>query len=103
MGAADRYADYMHGLVDRVIREIGPRESCSEQERELGRLFAEEVGDACQEVRFEEFFCSPKAFLGFFPFLVTGYLAALVLYYVLPPLSLIIAAVCVGILFFEVV
>ncbi|MDI7253412.1 MAG: M28 family peptidase, partial [Actinomycetota bacterium] len=103
MGEADRYADYMYGLVDRVMREIGPRESCSEAERELGRLFAREVEDACQEVRFEEFTCSPGAFLGFFPFLVAGYLAALVLYYVLPPLALIIAAACVGILFFEVV
>ncbi len=103
MGEAERYAEYMHKLVDRVMREIGPRESCSEEEKRLGRLFAEEVGEACSEVRVEEFTCSPKAFLGFFPFLVTGYLAALVLYYVLPPISLIITSVCVGILFFEVV
>ncbi|WP_287152942.1 M20/M25/M40 family metallo-hydrolase [Candidatus Solincola tengchongensis] len=103
MGEAERYAEYMHKLVDRVMREIGPRESCSEEERRLGRLFAEEVGEACSEVRVEEFTCSPKAFLGFFPFLVAGYLAALVLYYVLPPISLIITSVCVGILFFEVV
>lgn len=103
MGEAERYAEYMHKLVDRVMREIGPRESCSEEERRLRRLFAEEVGEACSEVRVEEFTCSPKAFLGFFPFLVAGYLAALVLYYVLPPISLIITSVCVGILFFEVV
>jgi hypothetical protein len=103
MGEAERYADYMYGLVDKAIREIGPRESCSEAERRLGRLFAGEVEGACREVRFEEFTCSPNAFLGFFPFLVAGYLAALALYYVLPPLSLIVTAVCVGILYFEVV
>ena len=103
MAESERYADYMYGLIDREMKEIGPRESCSEQERRLGELFAEEVRPACHEVHMEKFTCSPKAFLGFFPFLVAGYLAALALYFFLPPLSLIIAALCVGILYFEVV
>lgn len=25
---ADGYTDYMHGLIARVVSEIGPRESC---------------------------------------------------------------------------
>lgn len=103
MGEAERHAEYMFGLVDRVIREIGPRESCSEAERRLGDLFAEEVRSACDSLEKEAFICSPKAFLGFFPFLVAGYLAALALYYVLPPLSLIIVTGCLGILYFEVI
>lgn len=103
MGQAEKYARYMFELVDRVIGEIGPRESCSEEERRLGDLFAEEIRDACDKLEKETFVCSPKAFLGFFPFLVLGYLAALVLYYVIPPISLAITAVCVGVLYFEVI
>lgn len=103
MGEGERYADYMYGLIDRVMQEIGPRESCSEQERRLGRLFAEEVRPACARVEVEKFTCSPKAFLGFFPYLVAGYMASLVLYFVLPPLSLIITALCVAVLYFEVI
>jgi hypothetical protein len=33
---ADGYRDYMYQLVETVLREIGPRESCSEGERRLG-------------------------------------------------------------------
>lgn len=101
--AEDGYTGYMHGLVDRVMREIGPRESCGEAEKRLGRLFAEEIRPACERVEVEEFTCSPKAFLGFFPYLVLLYLAGVALYYVLPALSLILAAVGLGVLFFEVV
>lgn len=103
MAECERYADYMYGLIDRVMKEIGPRESCSEQERRLGELFAEEVRPACHEVHMEKFTCSPRAFLGFFPYLVAGYLAALALYFVLPPLSLIVTALCVGVLYFELI
>lgn len=100
---ASRYSDYMYGLLDRVMKEIGPRESCSEDEKKLGRLLREELEPVCDSVEVEKFTCSPKAFLGFFPFLVIGYFIAVGLYYVLPPVSLIIAAVLLGILFFEVV
>lgn len=100
---AERYSDYMYNLVDRAVSDIGPRESCSEAERELGRLYAHEIEPACARVEVEKFTCSPKAFLGFFPFLVALYLAGVVLYYVFPPASLVLSAIGVGILFFEVV
>ena len=64
---AERYADYMYNLIDRVITEIGPREACSEEERGLGRLFAKEIEPVCDHINVETFTCSPKAFLGFFP------------------------------------
>ncbi len=103
MGEAEDFTDYMYGLIDRVMKEIGPRESCSEEERKLGEIFAEEVRPACQKVEVEKFTCSPKAFLGAFPYLIAGYVVALALYYVLPAVSLIITAACVGVFFFEVV
>jgi hypothetical protein len=100
---AERYTDYMYALIDKVMKDIGPRESCSEQERELGKLFADEVAGACEKVETDEFTCSPTAFLGFFPYLVLMYLAGVVLYFFLPEVS--IALVLLGgiVLFLEVV
>jgi hypothetical protein len=100
---ASRYSDYMYDLVARVMEEIGPRESCSEAEKVCGRLVRSEFEPVCDGVEVERFTCSPKAFLGFFPFLVLAYFAGVGLYYVLPPISLILSALCLGVLFFEVV
>jgi hypothetical protein len=95
--------DYMYGLVERVMREIGPRESCSEEERRLGRLFAQEVEDACDRVAFETFTCSPTAFMGFFPYLVALYLFGVVFYFFVPPLALAASLVAITVFFLEVV
>ncbi|MBU4218020.1 MAG: Zn-dependent exopeptidase M28 [Actinobacteria bacterium] len=100
---AERYTDYMYNLIDRVMKDIGPRESCSEEERELGRLFAWEIEPACERVETETFTCSPTAFLGFFPYLVLLYLAGVALYFFLPPVSLALAFIGSAVLFVEVV
>ncbi len=100
---AERYTDYMYGLIDRVMKEIGPRESCGEAEKELGRLFAGEITPACESVETEAFTCSPTAFLGFFPYLVLLYLVGVVLYFFLPAVSAVLALVGGAVLFFEVV
>jgi len=100
---AERYTDYMYDLIDKVMTGIGPRESCSEEERELGRLFAGEIEPACERVETENFTCSPTAFLGFFPYLVLMYLAGVVLYFFLPPVSLALAFIGGTVLVFEVV
>ena len=100
---AERYTDYMYSLIDRVMKDIGPRKSCSEEERELGRLFAGEIEPACDRVETESFTCSPTAFLGFFPYLVLVFLAGVVLYFFLPPVSLALAFIGGAVLFFEVV
>ncbi len=100
---AERYTDYMYGLIDRVMKEIGPRESCGDEEKELGRLYAAEIGPACEKVETEPFTCSPTAFLGFFPYLVLLYLAGVVLYFFLPAASVALAALGGAVLFFEVV
>jgi aminopeptidase YwaD len=100
---AERYTDYMYNLIDRVMKDIGPRESCSEAEKELGRLFAGEIVPACDRVETESFICSPTAFLGFFPYLTMMFLAGVVLYFFLPPVSLVLGLVGFTVLFFEVV
>lgn len=100
---AERYTDYMYNLIDKVMKEIGPRESCSEEEKALGRLFAEEIGPVCEKVETESFACSPTAFLGFFPYMVLMYLAGVALYFFLPAVSVALAFIAVTVLFFEVV
>jgi hypothetical protein len=100
---AEKYTDYMYNLVDKVITDIGPRESCGDQEKALGRLMARELEPKCYRVDMETFTCSPKAFLGFFPFLVAGYIIAVVFYFIYPYVSLIISLILGGVLFYEVV
>lgn len=84
---ADNYREYMHGLVERAVREIGPRESCSEAEKRLARMMAEEFEPACDRVALEPFRCHPAAFLGFFPIIVLLYLFSAIFYWLYPPVS----------------
>jgi hypothetical protein len=100
---AERYTDYMYDLIERVMKEIGPRESCSDAEKECGRLFASEIAPACEKVETEKFTCRPRAFMGFFPYLVLLYLAGLVLYFFLPAASVVLAGIGILVLFLEVV
>jgi drug/metabolite transporter superfamily protein YnfA len=100
---AEKYTDYMYDLIDKVMKTIGPRESCSDQEKRLGRMFADEVADCCDRVESETFTCSPTAFVGFFPFLVIMYIAAVVLFFFVPPISCLIAVVAFVVIIAEVV
>jgi hypothetical protein len=98
---ADRYTDYMYDLIKKVIDGIGPRPSCGEQEKRLGRLLVEEWQPFCDRVDAETFTCSPNAFLGFIPFSVLLYFAAVALYWFYPLASFIVVAIGFGTLFFE--
>jgi len=100
---ADKYSGYMYDMIDRVMKEIGPRESCSDEEKRLGREFASVIAPACKRVETHEFTCSPNAFLGFFPWLVLMYLAGVVLYFFLPAVSVALVVIAFVALFFEVV
>jgi hypothetical protein len=55
---AAKYQDYMFGLLKKVIDEIGPRASCSEAEKRLGRLLVKEWKPICDRVDVEAFTCS---------------------------------------------
>jgi aminopeptidase YwaD len=91
MEVAKRYADYMHGLVQKVVSEIGPRESCGNAEKELGRLLVKEWEPLCDNVSTEPFSCHPKAFLGFLPAYALLYLTAVACYWLFPLLSFLLA------------
>jgi len=98
---AANYQDYMFGLLKKVIDEIGPRPSCSEAEKRLGRLLVEEWRPFCDKVDVEPFTCSPTAAFGSLYLIVLFYLATIILYWFFPPLALVIAAVNCGIVFLE--
>jgi hypothetical protein len=102
MMIADKYKEYMHGLITRVIDEFGPREPCTESEKKAGRLIAEEMKPLCDRVDIEEFTCSPTAFLGIFPLLVLCYIVSAALYWVFPPAAFIVMLAGVSMLYFEV-
>jgi len=98
---ADRYTDYMYSLLKKVIDEIGPRPSCSDEEKRLGRLLVEEWKPFCDRVDVETFTCSPNAFLGFIRVSVLLFFAAVILYWFYPLASFIMAAVSFSMVFFE--
>jgi len=98
---ADAYRDYMYGLVRTVLDEIGARESCSENERRLGRYLADEWRGLGLDVRSEPFTCNPKAFLGFIPIATLLYLLATIAYWLLPSLCFVLAAASLALLWFE--
>jgi len=100
---AERYTDYMYNLVDKVIKEIGPREPCSEEEKECGRMFAREIEPVCDHVETETFTCSPTAFLGAFPYLVLMFITGVVLYFFLPPVAVVMGIIGLTILALEVI
>lgn len=100
---ASKYQDYMFGLLKRVIDEIGPRPSCSEAEKKLGRLLVDEWKPACDEVRVEPFTCSPIAYYCSFYILALLGFATVILYWFLPPLALALATIGCSIMFLEIV
>lgn len=100
---AEKHRDYAYDLIKKVLDEIGPRPSCSEAERKLGRLLVREWMPICDAVAVESFTCSPGAFLGFYPLSVLAYFAAVILYWLYPPASPAMAAVSFSLVFFEFV
>jgi len=99
--STDRYTNYMYSLIKKVIDEIGPRPSCSEEEKRLGRLLVDEWKAICDKVETETFTCSPTAFLGYIRFSVLLFFAAVVLYWFYPLASFLLVAVSVSMVFFE--
>ncbi len=98
---AERHIDYMYGLLQTVLAEIGPRESCSDNERRLGRYLSDQWSALGHQVRTESFLCHPKAFLGFIPIAALLYLAAAIFYWFSPWACVVFAAASLGLTVFE--
>jgi acetylornithine deacetylase/succinyl-diaminopimelate desuccinylase-like protein len=100
-GAA--YQDELHRFIEAVLEDIGPRESCSDNERRLGQRLAERWRSLGFAVHGEQFRCHPKAFLGFIPVSALLYLVAIVAYWVFPWLCVLSAAAAAVMLIAELV
>ncbi|MBI3785460.1 MAG: M20/M25/M40 family metallo-hydrolase [Deltaproteobacteria bacterium] len=98
---ASAYQDYMYGLVQTVLHDIGPRESCSDDERRLGLHLAQQWRSFGLDVHLEPFLCNPKAFLGFIPLAALLYLVATISYWVYPFLCFLLAAGAFAMTWFE--
>jgi hypothetical protein len=67
----------------------------------LGRLLVDEWNSTCDRIDVEPFTCSPTAFLGFIPFSVLLYFAAVILYWFFPLLSLVMITIMLSVSIFE--
>ena len=63
-------ASYMYDLVQKIINQVGPRMSCSPQELKAAHIIKNELDLVCDETALEEFYCSPRAFLGWTKFVI---------------------------------
>ncbi len=97
----EQYQSEMYSLIEEVLREIGPRESCSENEKRLGRKLIERWSALGLDTRTERFTCNPKAFLGFIPFSALLYLAATITYWLWPFLCFLLATTAMALIVFE--
>jgi hypothetical protein len=100
---AERYRDEMYDFMGMVLREIGPRESCSTAERMLGERVAELWRSMGHDVRTHSFECHPKAFLGFIPLASLLYLFATVAYWRYPPVCVVLAGAALLMTILEIV
>ncbi len=98
---SERYQDLMFRFIESVLYDIGPRESCSENEKRLGRRLIQEWNTLGLQTRTEPFTCNPKAFLGFIPFAAILYLIATILYWMAPLWAALVAATAAAVTIFE--
>ena len=82
--SADSQTEPMYSFVDEVLREVGPRESCSPAEKRLAERLVERWRGLGFAARLESFRCHPKAFLGFIPYAAFFYLMATIFYWLAP-------------------
>ena len=98
---AQEYRDEMLRLMETVLEEIGPRESCGEAERRLGERLRRRWSELGHTVQGEPFRCHPRAFLGCIPFSVGLYLGAAACYWLAPGLAVLFAAAALALIVFE--
>jgi len=98
---ADNYKKYMHDLIDRILREVGPRPSCSPAERKAAKLLENEWQGVCDAVRVEPFTCNPHTFLGVLQVSAVMYLLSACLYWFCPIVSTLLMGAAAVMLYFE--
>jgi acetylornithine deacetylase/succinyl-diaminopimelate desuccinylase-like protein len=95
------YRDEMVRLMETVLEEIGPRESCGEAEGRLGEVLRRRWSELGFTVEDHAFRCHPRAALGFIPITVGLYLGAAACYWAAPGLSVVLAAAALALFGFQ--
>jgi len=88
----EKYSDYSYKFIERILNEVGPRESGSSEEEKASKIIQEELNKYCDKVDYEPFTLSPKAFLGWTNFSIYIFIISfllLLLPYFFPSLYLI--------------
>jgi len=75
---------YLYTIIDRIIDECGPRMPCSKAEAEAAKIIGDELENVCDEVGIEQFFCHPRAFLGYIKINVIIVLLSFLLFFLQP-------------------
>ncbi len=78
------YSDYMYNLVDRILKEVGPRAPCSPEEQKAAELVQDELKKTCDEVHMEDFYCYPRAFLGWIRVTILSLMVGFFLFLLIP-------------------
>lgn len=76
------YANYAARAIKKVCKEIGPRFSGTEAEKQSIEYMSEELKTCCDDVKIDSFSVHPKAFLGWIPMSGTLMIIASVLFFV---------------------
>jgi hypothetical protein len=74
-------ASYMYGLIQGIIDEVGPRMSCSPEELKGAIIIKNELDKVCDETVIEDFYCSPRAFLGWTKLIVIMAIISIILHF----------------------
>jgi aminopeptidase YwaD len=74
--------DYMHGFIEKICEEIGPRASGTEAEIRAGNEIEAEMKKFCDETHQEEYISSPHAFLGGIRYGALLVFVAIILYWI---------------------
>jgi len=74
-------ASYMYDLVQNIIDEVGPRMACSPEEFKGATIIRNEFDKVCDDAIIEDFYCSPRAFLGWTKLIVIMGFMSIILHF----------------------
>lgn len=101
--SAAPYTRAMYEFIASALKEIGPRESCSPSERQLGQRLVDQWRARGMHAQLEPFVCHPQAFLGFIPYAALFYLMATIFYWLAPPFAAVFAAMALIVTILELI
>ncbi|NHJ49667.1 MAG: Zn-dependent exopeptidase M28 [Asgard group archaeon] len=98
MEKLDEYTDYAYSYIETICNDIGPRFSCSDEERKANVWIESELSKYCDSTGIDEFQAHPKFFIQgifrvVFPLGILSYLLNFLVfpYYILSSLIMLIA------------